>query len=544
MARMYPKTLLESEVKAKSEIPVFNALRDQLPGEWEAYHQVSWLIRDHAEGSADGEIDFVLCHPDHGILCLEVKGKGVESRHGEWSRVYEGKRERIKDPFLQAIDHTHALRRKIAKVPGWKNRKLFTGHGLVFPMITIHQLALGPDADTEILVDRHGVADIKPAIDKVLAFHRGSRDKRELPGEEGAKMLRELLAPDVRIEVPMAAEFLEEEAALITLTHQQALLLNRFARDRRMVITGCAGSGKTMLAIEQAKRLAAKGERVLFICFNRQLRDHLRKKEARSGLNFSTFHGLCTALSAKAGVELPNYPVGEAPQSFFNEDMPLALEEAIEELGPQYDALFVDEAQDLDNAWLDSLMATLEDPDDALVWLFMDDNQRVYEQKLDVPKEFRPFDLTVNCRNTQAIHRQVIKMYKGEVVPEATGPEGREVELHHTDDQPRLVADLVKRLVEEDEVVPQDVVVLSGHGFDNSEVVRNGAGKYEFVKESKPLGNYVRASSIRGFKGLESPVVILCELENTWGDSYTQQIYTGMSRARNHCVLVAPPLPD
>ena len=38
-------------------------------------------------------------------------------------------------------------------------------------------------------------------------------------------------------------------------------------------------------------------------------------------------------------------------------------------------------------------MTTLRDPDDALVWLFMDDNQRVYDNRLEVPDEFRPFDL-------------------------------------------------------------------------------------------------------------------------------------------------------
>src|SRR5213078_2958594 len=117
-----------------------------------------------------------------------------------------------------------------------------------------------------------------------------------------AGALRDLLAPDVRIEVPMASEFLDEEEALITLTHEQGMLLNRFGRDRRMVITGCAGSGKTMLAVEQARRLARSGQDVLFICFNRALRDHLRAREAKSGVEFQTFHGLCVQFAYRAGV--------------------------------------------------------------------------------------------------------------------------------------------------------------------------------------------------------------------------------------------------
>jgi hypothetical protein len=536
---MYPRTLVADE-QNPSEVKVFEALGDGLPDDWEAFHSVSWMISDHADGSKDGEIDFVLCHPEKGIICLEVKGKGIECRHGEWSRLYKGRRERIKDPFKQALDHAHNLRRKIADEKGWANRKLFICHALGFPQVTVHQLALAPDAPAEILIDRHGLDDIEASLERVLDYHRGSRDKRELPGSEGAEMLRNLLAPDVRLEVPMAAEFLDEEEALITLTHQQALLLNRFARDKRMVITGCAGSGKTMLAVEQAKRRAAKDERVLFVSFNRGLREHLAKKEKGSGVDFYTFHGICRRQSAIAKIELTDYGDDEPPQSFWDEEMPLALIEASEKLGAKYDSLFVDEAQDISNLWLEALTSTLEDPDKAHVWLFMDDNQRVYDQNLDVPDEFRPFDLTVNCRNTQSIHREVMKKYKGEVIPEATGPEGREVDLYNTDNQANCVMQILEQICGEEEVLPQDVVVLSGQSFDDSEVFREASGNYSLVKDPKPLGNYVRAASIRGYKGLESPVVVLCELEAIGSETFDAQIYTGMSRAKNYCVLVAP----
>ena len=38
-----------------------------------------------------------------------------------------------------------------------------------------------------------------------------------------------------------------------------------------------------------------------------------------------------------------------------------------------------------------------------------------------------------------------------------------------------------------------------------------------------------------------SSVVILCELEDLATDTMDAQLYVGMSRARNHCVIVAPP---
>ena len=86
-------------------------------------------------------------------------------------------------------------------------------------------------------------------------------------------MLRELLAPTLEIEVPLAERFLEEEEQLIQLTHEQTHAAAAFGRDRRMAVSGCAGSGKTMLAVEQAKWLKReKGLDVAFVCFNSALR--------------------------------------------------------------------------------------------------------------------------------------------------------------------------------------------------------------------------------------------------------------------------------
>ena len=70
-------------------------------------------------------------------------------------------------------------------------------------------------------------------------------------------------------------------------------------------------------------------------------------------------------------------------------------------------------------------------------------------------------------------------------------------------------------LIETEEVPPQDVVVLSSHNREKSAVGQAGLpGEYFYVDKPEPVGPYVRFSSIRGFKGLESPVVVLCELED------------------------------
>jgi hypothetical protein len=539
---MYPRRLLEDDVKSQGETKVFRALEGGLDGDWEVFHSVGWIQRDPGEGATDGEIDFVLAHPGHGIVCLEVKGGDLECRHGEWLRRREGGWERARDPFAQALDHRYALQRMIDEVPGWRGRDLFLVHAVALPDIPVHSLTLAPDAPPELILDHRSLEDVAGALNRVLAYHRGARERRRAPGAEGVGMLRDLLAPHVSIKVPIAAAFLEEERALVQLTRDQSLLLARMARNPRMAIYGCAGSGKTMLAVEHAKRLAADGKDVLFVCFNVALAVHLAKSEKHDRITFSNFHRLCRHYAHKAGLDAPQYPDGEAPPAFFRDELPELFVSAIDELGAQWDALIVDEAQDLHDHWLDALRYGLREAHTAPVWLFLDDNQRVYEADLTVPSDFFHYELDTNCRTTQAIHRQLLKLYDSAVVPNARGPEGRDPELHHADDQAETVDALLERLLGPDDVAPSDLVVLSSHALERSEVGQ--ALGPRFARDpSKRRGREVRFSSIRAFKGLEAPVVVLCELEDLDDDTRTQQLYVGMSRARNHCVIVAPPAP-
>ena len=120
------------------------------------------MLRDPGEGALDGEIDFVLCHPEKAILCLEVKGGGIECRHGEWFRFVDGKRKRAEDPFKQALDHRYDLERLLDRVDGIRARGLLLVHGLAFPDITeilrnygVNYLpGTGPgDSDSDGIVD-------------------------------------------------------------------------------------------------------------------------------------------------------------------------------------------------------------------------------------------------------------------------------------------------------------------------------------------------------------------------------------------------------
>jgi len=547
MARMYPPEFHAADGDNPAERKLFDAVRESLPDPWEAFHSIDWLERDPDEGARVGEIDFVLAHPKEGILTLEVKGGGIESNHGAWRRKKpDGKWKPMKDPVKQVRDNQFALERLLQRMPEWPIDKPFMANGLVFPLASVHQFSLGPGTDPAIIIDRNDIDDLPAAIERVLAFHRGARDKRKPLGEEGVEALVDLLAPSVEIRVPLGEQLMLEESQLESLTQEQAKALRRMRRNPRMVFIGCAGSGKTMLAIAHARRLASEGFQVLFTCFNRRLREDLDARYGTDGLDIRNVHSVAVHLSHKAKIELPSTTEWEELGSeFWDEQLPENLVEACAVLDIQYDALMIDEAQDLDNRWLDSLTCLLSDPQKSPVWLFMDDNQNVYGSTLDVPDEYLSFELSVNCRNTRAIHHEVMKKYVGSIEPDVRGPEGRPPEIIYAEDQAEAVAGVLQRLCGTEEIPTQDVVVLSSHGTTNSRIYNDGLpGRFPLTDKRPVPAGTVYFSSIRGFKGLEASVVVLCELEDVEEETMDQQLYVGFSRAKTHCVVVAPPLAE
>lgn len=519
---------------------MFDALREGLTDDWEVYHSVSLIVRDHGEGAVDDETDFVLCHPDKAVVALEVKGGGLECRYGEWYRPQRnGPSERIPNPFAQALDHRHNLKRKLdAALDGTFDGTLLV-HAIAFPDFSVHRLVLASDAPTDIVIDRGALDDIEAAVERVLAYHRGAREKRRPPGSGLADRIRSVLAPRIEIPVTWGTEFVDEQERMIVLTSEQSRLLRRVRRNPRMLVSGCAGSGKTMIAIEQAKRFAREGLRTRFVCFNKGLSEHVATELAGvENVEVSTFHALCTRLANGARIRLPGSE--GRTQAFWDETLPEALLEATDKLGPCHDALVVDEVQDFRSDWLDALTFTLEDDNDP-TWLFLDANQRIYDADFEVPDGYGTFDLTVNCRNTQTVHQLLLTLYEGDVEPESSGLAGRDPEMIRTDDQAQALVEVLDRLCGEEEIPPQDIVVLSPHG-KGSKVRRRyqKIGNVPLIHWHAPAEPAVYFSSIRGFKGLEASVVVLCELEDLPPDSCKQQLYVGLSRARHHVVMLMP----
>ena len=238
---------------------------EQLPDPWRVFHSVAWQsLRKGRQG--DGEADFVLIHPRHGLIVIEAKGGSIHIRDGKWFTSNKKGTHPI-DPFEQATASKHALvgylRDTIPDLP-W----LDAGHGVWFPEITVSGdlTAAAPD---EIVLDRNDLSKPIVAINDLV-------NRWGLHGtipDEFVEAITKHLAPTVTIRHTLADDVADVHARQLALTETQRLALAGLRRARRVIVYVGAGTGKTVLAEERARRLSADGFRVVLTCFNRPLGD-------------------------------------------------------------------------------------------------------------------------------------------------------------------------------------------------------------------------------------------------------------------------------
>lgn len=549
MATMYPTPLPEAVVRDDSreaERRVYAELAAQLGPAYSVFYSVAWLAKSPGEDARDGEVDFVVAHPERGTLLLEVKGGGVcrDGISGRWTSIdRQGRVHPIHDPFDQVKRSKHALLRKLQEHPALRAAFIALGHGVVLPDSANPHRPLTLDAPTDITLFADDLGRMAARIDAMFDYWSAETRGRMRPAPRFMETLTEMLAPTFHLRQPLAPVLAGEDRVLLRLTEEQFGVLDLLARERRVAVSGGAGTGKTVLALEKARRLAAEGFDVLLTCFNKPLADFLRRCAGPAErLTIANFHLLCFQMAEEAGVPLPDLVDGEPPPGYFDTALPDALLKALESLpARRFDAIIVDEGQDFRHSWWEPLQLCLADPAGGVLYVFHDDNQQVYRRACSFPGKLVDIPLHDNLRNTQRIHAATTRFYRGEPL-RAKGPEGREVECVCAETQAGVVHEvsrILHRLVREEGVPAGDIAVLIGSWEDGPLKRGDRIGSFWTTTDQVAEPQKVLLDSVRRFKGLERPVIVLTGIDHLPPDEENALLYVGLSRARVHLAVVA-----
>lgn len=562
MAKIIPQldelALDKLKKKSRAEARVYQQCKS-LGSDFLILFSVPWINVTPYGTPKDGETDFIVFHPDKGILVIEVKGGGVvfDPTTDTWtSRDASGEQHSIKNPFWQARNSKYALIEYLKQDQEWPHLNLrpVFGHAVLLPDISDATSLVGPDRPTEIVGTQSDASDLDRWIESVYQYWTGQPQNNSVTklGSKGIGYVDRHFCSAREAKPLLSIILQDEEEKRIELTREQGLVIAALKQQRRAAIAGGAGTGKTVLAVDKATDLANQGLKTLLLCYNEPLADLLnRSTESVQNLNSMSFHQLCSwfvgIAKNNSGTDYLKKVREENPgRDDFDYCFPLALAEAIEFVNLTYDAIVIDEGQDFrDEYWLPiEILLESEDGDEKKLFVFYDHNQRLYTRSSQIPIASEPFLLTRNCRNTDQIHKLAYQFYSGPPTESSSIP-GADVEIltgpSRAKQAARLHSHLTDLLVKEG-VEPCDICVLvpSVDAEQHISLLRSKPLPHGVEWSEKEMGHRdkVCIETVMRFKGLEATYIYL------WGaDAFDREVdleilYVILSRAKSRICLI------
>lgn len=467
------------------------------------------------------EADFLVFIPGVGSGVVEVKGGLVWTADDQWfSRDHTGRDHPIKDPMWQA------------QKAGFAIGDFVSGQGVIWPrwapVVVLPDTVLPAgfvpsDSKRSQWID--GIAHLSARLSAAL-YTGQAFDVEELLDV----LERRLPKPSVQQEAALASR----RADMITRNQYEILRVLR--NNDRILVTGGPGTGKTWLALEHSRQETIRGARVALLCYNRGLALHLSAvasgwPEDQRPAWIGTLHQLAIEWT---GAQVP----AGSPQEFWD-GLPPALARMAADSDDRFDLVVVDEAQDLEDSWWDAVESLLWDPASGPMVVFGDDDQELYgRQARDLP--IVEVELDQNVRNTVQI-AAVLEALSGQP-QECRGASGPPVEFFEAPvEQAVAVADkVVHTLLGGGDYQASDIALLTTWRRHPEHIKRvQELGPAQFAA-SLLAPDQVGVSTVKGFKGLERPVVVLAI--NGFHDEAVAEVLlrVGVSRATHQLVVVGP----
>lgn len=557
MARMIPPACRVNSPGGERDL--FNKLRDDPDtSEWVVLHSLD--LKKH-KSKIEGELDMVVLVPRLGVLCLEVKGCDVSRRDGKWVYPYETS---LEGPFKQASSSMHSLRTYLVGKDRTLSKLLFFS-AAVFTRVDFDEQS--PEWHPWQFINRRlflmrpislNVIDILRRAHEHIASRVGRNswydDIDSRPDEGQVRRMVSLLRGNFEYAVSHRCDLENLERKICQFTEEQFDALDMLQDNDRVVFKGPAGTGKTFLAIEAARRAAGDGKSVLFVCYNSLLGEWLKTQtaeyaESTAAFRCTTFHSLLLEIACER-------PTKAANSEFWRKQLPIkAADRLLDDTGswPGFDMLVIDEAQDLlEDEYLDVLDLILKGGLAGGRWALFGDFERqaIYMaeggagalQAIEALSYRAPvhakYSLRINCRNAEPIAETLVITsglapgYK-RVLHDHEGSDVDPLFYSSASDQERQLAYAISRLKETFKA--SEIMVLSMRNDENSCAGSAAPGSIGVrlapIREVQD-GQTIPFSSVHAFKGLEAPAVVITDIETLTDEKTRALLYVAMSRAR------------
>lgn len=491
----------------------------------------------------DHEVDLLVLMPDVGIVVVEVKSGSISVDDGRWWQSGGSSRHEIY-PVDQARDSKYAVRHYIENDPRWRDSsrtRVRWAHCVVTPYTDIADDFSTPDCPRWAIHGRTDMDTLTPRIrDCALRQEGGQR----VPDIDDIELIAEILKGRYLPTPNVAAEAHEREAVSDRLTQEQALLLKVTRLLRRVEVRGGAGSGKTVLALTQVKDLARGAndrptERVALLCYSIGLATYLKRQVEQMPRKHrpafvATFHELGMQWGAEDGTR--------DDSNFWEERLPVQMAELAATLDDRhkFDSIVVDEAQDFAETWWSPLLGALRDEDTGGLFVYSDENQRIFDRFGRPPVELVPLVLDHNLRNT----KQIAEVFDplAPMRMRLKGGDGPEVSFIATDPENALgtADDQVEALLDEGWDPAHIALLTTGRRHPQQAELQQDRGQLGYWQSFWDAED-VFYGHVLGCKGLERRAVVLCVNESESRERAKERMYVGLSRATDRLVVVGDP---
>lgn len=528
MAKFYP-TIINSFHSSEGECLVYEAL-SKLNNEYVVFHSYRWLGEINQRRS-EGEANFVVLHPQKGILSIEVKAGSIAYYNGNWIQTNRHTKEsKIIDPVGQAAESQYRIQNYLRR--HFNGQIPVVGRAVWFPSVSIHdKITLPLEVNRDIIFDVGSLDNPAKDLDKAFSYWKLNLGARgtELCMHDFKNVIK-LLMPSFKIVESVASTAFESKRSYIQMTRQQASILNFLQEQPTAVIHGPAGTGKTMLAIEKANMLASKGEKVLYLCYNEFLVSYLKEHYKDTGIIFHNIRSLAEELMPHVECSISEI-IPRFTEYFHNE---------YDDCLWSYNNVVIDEGQDIPESILEHI-SILTDMLNGHYYVFYDKNQYIMMHKsthwLDTYGDCR-LVLYKNCRNTAEIARTIgttVENIKKDVyINDLSGiiPKGSFYKMPK--ELIAVVSDFVIRMLQ-DKLKVEDIVILTIDSVKNS-MLQNNMHIGSIPISTTPKKGHILFTSVRKFKGLEAKAILLIDIyvDKLDDELHKRLIYVGCSRASTY----------